>query len=298
MSDENEKERRKLAPKGYDPRELAAKKRQRYATTGEWVYRKQDVLDALERSRPYVRINGEPVVELETGKPYRGYNPQFDEFGNLTSYETAPKPKSFDIENINEESFANQEVYRLPSELTEIPTSSTNAARPRTLAAGWRAYQETQNLPGAQRLGTLTLMFRDGTLYNYYDVPYTLWSTFKGSLSKGPYVNRKNRNQGSDGVLLSYPRGPANISDVPVEVIDDIMTLARGAQLRFASTNRGRGGYLAPDRRRKKPGAPVARPYVPKNVVKKAGLKPFRLNGQNPSQNRGRNPNSGRGRAR
>lgn len=133
-------------------------------------------------------------------------------------------------------------------------------------------------------------MFRDGTLYNYYDVPYSLWSTFKGSLSKGPYVNYKNKNQGSDGPLLAYPRGPANIADIPENVIDDLQTLARGAQLRFSTTNRGRGGYLSPDKRKKKPGIPIARPYVPKKASKASGL--------NPNSRAGRNPNGTKGQRR
>lgn len=285
-------------PKGYDPREVAAAKRRRLAATGEWVYRREDVLSSLDANRPIIRDpgSGEPLVDAESGKVLRGYNPAFDSQGRLVSANTLPNPKNFDIKNLTEDSYANVQspvdgtnIYRLPSELTEIPTSSTNASRPRTLAAGWRPYQETQAvLDRDRRLGTLTVMFRDGTLYNYYDVPYSLWSTFKGSLSKGPYVNYKNKNQGSDGPLLAYPRGPANITDVPESVRDDIQTLARAAQLSFSTTNRGRGGYLAPDKRKKKPGTPIARPYVPKKASKASGLSPYSKAGRNPNATKGR----------
>lgn len=273
--------------KGYDPREVAAQKSRRYEGSAEWTYAARN---ALKANRPLIKDNeGNPVLDVR-GIPYRGYNPTFDDEGNLLSFETVPKVKSWDIDNLDEESFANQGVYRAPSELTEIPTSSTNASRPRTLAAGWRAYAETRRLDADLRLGTLTVMFRDGTLYNYYDVPYTMWSSFKGSLSKGPYVNYKNKNQGSDGPLLAFPRGPATLADVPASVVDNIMLLAREAQLSFATTNRARAGYKKPDMRRKKPGKPQAQPYVPKSAKYRSGL--------NPNQRRGRNPNAGKGKAK
>lgn len=278
-----------LNPKGYDPREVAARRRQMYATTGEWVYRREDVLQSMRSNLPIVRdINGNPYLDNE-GNELRGYIVERDAQGNPTAFSTLPSSE-FSVQNQTAESFSNQGVYTRPSELTEIPTSSTDASRPRTLAAGWRAYQETRKLDRDRRLGTLTVMFRDGTLYNYYDVPYSLWSTFKGSLSKGPYVNKANRNQGSDGPLLAYPRGPANLAEVPDDVREDLQVLARGAQLSFASTNRGRGGYLKPDQRRKAPGEPRARPYVPKSAKYKSGL--------NPNQRRGNNPNASNGRQR
>lgn len=61
--------------------------------------------------------------------------------------------------------------------LTENPTSTSNVEEPRTLAAGYDA----KNF-------ILTVQFRDGTLYNYYDVPPAIWREFRIAESKGKYM--------------------------------------------------------------------------------------------------------------
>lgn len=61
--------------------------------------------------------------------------------------------------------------------LTENPTSTTNVEEPRTLAAGY----DRKNF-------ILTIQFRDGTLYNYYDVPPSIWREFRFAESKGKYM--------------------------------------------------------------------------------------------------------------
>lgn len=86
----------------------------------------------------------------------------------------------------------------------DIPTSSTDYSRPRTVAAG---YSPNIEKPSD---GVLTVVFRDGTFYNYYQVSPTEWQAFHASYSKGrPWLNPKNSKQASDGLFMGKPRGPA-----------------------------------------------------------------------------------------
>lgn len=81
----------------------------------------------------------------------------------------------------------------------DIPTSSTNYSRPRTVAAGYDAERQT-----------MTVVFRDGTFYNYYEVTQSEWDAFRASYSKGnPWLNKANSNQASDGLFIHKPRGNA-----------------------------------------------------------------------------------------
>jgi len=106
--------------------------------------------------------------------------------------------------------------------LSDIPTSTTNYRRPRTVAAGYDPESKT-----------VTVVFRDGTFYNYYDVPPTVWLKFHTSLSKGPMLNRANRKQGFDGDLLKYRHGPADISSLTPIAQEFMYTVARTAQIYY-----------------------------------------------------------------
>jgi len=132
-----------------------------------------------------------------------------------------------------------------PAPLTDIPTSTTNFKKPYTIAAGWERYPR-QSVAYANSLGTLTLMFRDGTLYNYYDVPHSVWIGFRSSISKGTFVNR----HAPDPKLNKYRRGPADVSLVSSPVRDSIYARARQAQYQYArpdgtvgTTARKKTGY-------------------------------------------------------
>ncbi len=67
--------------------------------------------------------------------------------------------------------------------LPYTPTPSINPPRPRTQAAGYTP--ETQ---------TLYVKFRDGALYEYYDVPPNVWRNFQRVKSPGRAVNRVLNN--------------------------------------------------------------------------------------------------------
>jgi hypothetical protein len=280
-------------PKGYSREEFNARRQARYEKTGDWTLASASSLNL-----------GAPVLN-EAGQRLYDSNGRLIRLEDLSpgdrrraTFKDTYSPQRVSGNTVYDESFwagdtsgglvlGDEEVdaiglNTMPAELSEIPTSSSNALRPRTLAAGWHKEIGSNRDPREQRFGRLTVMFRDGTLYNYYDVSYAEWRTFKGSLSKGPMLNRASKSQGYDGFLLSHPHGPADISDVPEEIQRGLQSMAREAQLKYASTNRARAGYKAPDRRRSKPGDAKAVPYVPKSASRRAGL--------NPSKNRASNP--------
>ena len=62
-------------------------------------------------------------------------------------------------------------------------TSTTDPEKPRTLSAG---YDEENYI--------LTVQFRDGTLYNYYDVPPQMWNEFEAAESKGRFLEGSGLN--------------------------------------------------------------------------------------------------------
>lgn len=101
--------------------------------------------------------------------------------------------------------------------ISEVPTSSTNYSRPRTVAAG---YNPNTN--------TMTVVFRDGTFYNYYDVSSGEWDAFHASFSKGkPWLNRKNKKQAADGLFIHKPRGKADIADIDPRIVAELYRVAR-----------------------------------------------------------------------
>lgn len=118
-----------------------------------------------------------------------------------------------------------------PAPLTVKPTSSTNFKRPYTVAAGWERYPR-QGAAGDGALGTLTVLFRDGTLWNYYDVDRSFWIKFRGSISKGEYINRHSP---SPELTTKYRNGPADVSQINEETRQLIYTEARASQYRYAT---------------------------------------------------------------
>lgn len=118
-----------------------------------------------------------------------------------------------------------------PAPLTVRPTATTNYKRPYTVAAGWERYPR-QSGPASTNLGTLTTLFRDGTLWNYYDVDRSFWIKFKDSFSKGQFINKHATNP---ELTNSYRNGPADLSGVNQHTRDMIYAEARVAQYRYVS---------------------------------------------------------------
>jgi hypothetical protein len=126
-------------------------------------------------------------------------------------------------QNMNLEQLNNKANFRIPgfqpdemeddspADITVVPTSTTNPDRPRTVAAGYDEEEEK-----------LTVIFRDGTFYNYYEVSGGEWAAFKANRSKGAIIAR---------MLDFKPRGPANISDLSTQAQKAFYRYSRGAQI-------------------------------------------------------------------
>jgi hypothetical protein len=153
--------------------------------------------------------------------------------------------------------------------LTDIPTSTTNYKRPRTVAAGW------SKDPSLENAGTLTVVFRDGTIYNFYEVVESDWIKFHASISKGrSYLNPANSRQASEGTLLKYRHGPADVSALPPDVRELAYRAARTGQI----VNRTKFRYYYKD---------AAGNRKSKTVM---GVRNKDIPGRNPSQKSGKNP--------
>jgi hypothetical protein len=120
----------------------------------------------------------------------------------------------------------------------DVPTSSTNYARPRTVAAGYD--EKTQ---------VMTVVFRDGTFYNYYEVSPTEWEAFHASYSKGsPWLNKKNSNQAGDGLFIQKPRGEVtDLEDMDPRIREALYRVARTQQQKaIRQPKKGRTTQSAP----------------------------------------------------
>jgi hypothetical protein len=106
-----------------------------------------------------------------------------------------------------------------PAPLSVVPTSTTNPERPRTVAAGYDKGREV-----------ITVVFRDGTFYNYYEVSPVQWQAFKSRVSKGQFIYQE---------LDYHPRGPADMNNVPSYARQSLYKLTRALQLK----NRGKQNY-------------------------------------------------------
>jgi hypothetical protein len=73
-------------------------------------------------------------------------------------------------------------------------TSSSNPGRPRTISAGYDS--------AAQKL---TVVFRDGTWYEYRNVSPEVWQGFQAATSKSAYLE-------TSGLNASKDRGPVNMA--------------------------------------------------------------------------------------
>lgn len=97
-----------------------------------------------------------------------------------------------------------------PAPITLVPTSSSNTKRPRTVAAGYDSARSV-----------LTVVFRDGTWYNYYEVSVSEWKAFKSMVSKGKYIY---------SVLDYKPRGNADTAGLSAGVRKNLYGVARAYQ--------------------------------------------------------------------
>lgn len=98
-----------------------------------------------------------------------------------------------------------------PAPITLLPTSTINPDRPRTVAAG---YDVSEN--------KLTVIFRDGTYYNYFEVSPKEWQRFKSVKSKGRYIAK---------YLDDFkPRGRADVDSIPQFARETVYRFIRTGQ--------------------------------------------------------------------
>lgn len=208
--------------------------------------------DAVEKIRKEARLSGLPeraLSPVDDKVPYAKSILGLDENGN-PQYEIGYQEKFYNPKgpDVTLDSSGKEVVdYKVdfdtveadgatPAPLTVVPTTSTNASRPYTVAAGWARYPR-QSVAYENSLGTLTVLFRDGTLWNYYDVNHSFWIRFSGSISKGQYININSPNP----ELNAFNNGPADISGVDQRTLNLIHTTGRRIQL--TSTNKRRYTY-------------------------------------------------------
>lgn len=194
----------------------------------------------------------ESTDELKLGSqdPLAQYfpNPEGNKWNNLSDYPTNPtdydeaalsisryaitEAKRADIFNSVNFMTLGPAEFRQGEEDTEIPTATTNPQRPRTLAAAYSGKEMK-----------LTVVFFDGTLYNYFAVSDDEWKDFKSSPSKGKYIIQ---------TLNSKPRGPADMSGVSEEVQRVLQRIARYAQI----ANAKKSGFKTKPINRRRPKTP------------------------------------------
>jgi len=108
------------------------------------------------------------------------------------------------------------------ADITVVPTSTTNYRRPRTVAAGYDEDEEK-----------LTVIFRDGTFYNYYEVDENEWKAFKANRSKGAIIAQ---------MLDFKPRGEADASSMSAKAQQAYYRFSRGAQIHVKGAVNGQKG--------------------------------------------------------
>jgi hypothetical protein len=170
----------------------------------------------------------------------QAYDPKFEEY-----YEDRTRTYLDESGNTVVEDYSTPDA---PARLTDIPTSSLNVSRPRTVAAG---YDESRQI--------MTVVFRDGTVYNYYEVSPDEWIGFHNSVSKGrPWLNT--------GLFTTKPQGPADMSGVSERVAKDIYSVSALAQVRYATKRKFRTSAGS--------GKTTLAPRTVKNVHNRSKLSP------------------------
>ena len=178
---------------------------------------------------------------------------------------TTPQDQALGYQNAGQYNYGEQKGYGDEDEVwhgfaapafvqVDIPTSSSNYSRPRTVAAGYDPQRKT-----------LTVVFRDGTFYNYYEVTQTEWNSFYASFSKGKhFLNHKNSKQSYEGIFLSKPRGDADVSTVDPQIRAALYRVSRTNQVVRNQISREKIAQRNPKPRRRIPGQNTATANKPK----------------------------------
>ena len=186
-----------------------------------------------------------PMGKRPTGRQLQTFVDIYQEYLSIEDYTVDPE-RGGQYTNYGVEPGAGSD--KSPSPLTVVPTSTTNPQRPRTVAAGFQATSPNGD-------GKLTVVFRDATFYNYYNVPLRVWQGFKTAPSKGQFIRT---------VLDYYERGPVftdfSTLDARVQaVIKNVAAMSRVSQM-YAYRKSARKPYRnkqATNTRYQRPGKPA-----------------------------------------
>lgn len=195
------------------PRRTSSGRGQSYSMTGEQAAGAASLMD---RSQVISPLAGLPVAASSGDFAFaKGVLGKANGEGALWDDYWQDDQAGYDYKNlsqspINSSNNADRRS-RQPAPISLVPTSTTNPDRPRTVAAGYDSKREV-----------LTVVFRDGTFYNYYDVPDYMWSDFKQEHSKGEFIRVW---------LDGQPRGTANMSKAAVAHREQLYRVARTGQL-------------------------------------------------------------------
>jgi hypothetical protein len=209
-----------MAARGEDPYEEA----QLNALREEYGAKKR-LREELSPVYPFISPTTR-VKNVEDIDPMRSYRKSLEGTGKYPEeYSKEYFQKFIDTPNAPVDLFSGSN-----STDVDIPTSTTNARRPRTVAAGYTR----RNYPNGKEYGLLTVVFRDGTVWNYEGVSEGDWLNFRASVSKGrPWINEKRFGKGQ----------AADVSFIDPRIRASIYEVAREYQVQSASVRR----YRAPD---------------------------------------------------
>jgi hypothetical protein len=155
---------------------------------------------------------------LDTGSPYEEFSasqalPKATEL--LYTYDDAFVDET-DGEDEEREGEEGYNPSGRPAPLTVIPTTTSNPDRPRTLAAGYDYPHRT-----------MTVLFRDGVLFNFYAVDMREWQSFKSAFSKGVWLEANKPSRMGGGGSWAGEKVTGGQADA---LADAIATQARALQ--------------------------------------------------------------------
>lgn len=145
-----------------------------------------------------VRGYAQPLITGNDPRQMGGALPTAEELFELTEGGSQPLtslPSAEELLNLTSEqeydvAAHDEGTYHFPQ---VAPTKTAFPVRPRTLEAGWERITDTND---PRYPGVLRVRFRDGTPWEYYNIPANLWQRFKRVQSPGRFINR---------VLDNYP---------------------------------------------------------------------------------------------
>ena len=106
-----------------------------------------------------------------------------------------------------------------PSPITVVPTSTIDHNRPRTIAAGY-----------SSKTKIMTVVFRDGTWWNYFGVPTTVWNNFKAAYSKGRFLYAHGFDDRYGGAPTKYQGTTASTDLLSTQEMEMLSIRARAVQ--------------------------------------------------------------------